>query len=97
MTGRGAEGPTGVATPPATVAGALTGTRLPATSGCVAIGCVVVLASLTSSVNRWSPSNTPSAAAMIRAAAGGELRRVAVLSELAIEVEDPLVGHRLEQ
>src|SRR5215472_17819461 len=55
ITGRGAVGPTGVAMPPITEAGACIGTRLPATSDCVEIGWVVVLASLTKSVNRWSP------------------------------------------
>src|SRR6516225_368230 len=49
-TGSGAVGPTGVATPPITAAVACTGTRLPATSACVEIGCVVVFASLTNSV-----------------------------------------------
>src|SRR6516225_10563452 len=62
-TGSGAVGLTGVATPPTTAAGACTGTRLPATSACVEIGCVVVFASLTKSVNRWfsfrAASDTP--------------------------------------
>src|SRR5215469_10157430 len=60
ITGRGAVGPTGVAMPPITEAGACIGTRLPATSDCVEIGWVVVFASLTKSVNRWSPSHTAS-------------------------------------
>src|SRR6516162_11092173 len=55
ITGRGAVGPTGVAMPPITDAGACIGTRLPATSDCVEIGWVVVFASLTKSVNRSSP------------------------------------------
>src|SRR5208282_1813426 len=56
MTGSGAVGPTGVAMPPTTAAGACTGTRLPATSACVDIGCVLWFASLTRSVNSRSPS-----------------------------------------
>jgi len=51
MTGRGADGPTGVAMPPLIAAGVCTGTRLPATSDWVEIDCVVVFASLTSNVN----------------------------------------------
>jgi hypothetical protein len=54
-TGSGAVGPTGVAMPPTTAAGECTGTRFPATSDCVEIGCVVVFASFTNSVNAWSP------------------------------------------
>src|SRR6516162_4088634 len=108
--------------PPTTAAGACTGTRLPATSVCVEIGWVVVFASLTKSVNRWSsfraasdtlnplahPWRIGDASPVRRAharagrgggggAAGEEPLGAALLSELAIEVEDSLVGHRRDQ
>ena len=54
--------------------------------GLRASGGVDVSASLTGSINRGSPFEDLSA----------EFLRALVLSELAIEIVDPLVGHRLE-
>src|SRR5438128_12549657 len=92
ITGSGAVGPTGVATPPVIAAGVWTGTRLPATSACVEIDWVVVLASLTSSVNDGLLPAVSAKAQPLRAALPTSGIRQ-LTAELAIHFVNPLSRH----